>query len=133
MGSPLVGAQGTVKKTAAYSEYPRCPKNASKPWTDLTSCIKTDRHKFSFMGYSVRPENWRYTVWLHWDGDNLVGDFSKPPVGVELYGHTGDKESDFNAFENKNLADDPQYKSFVDEHHALAVAHWSKTTGKKQL
>eukprot|EP01047_Picozoa_sp_COSAG01_P109886 COSAG01_NODE_38735_length_485_cov_35.178756_2_plen_51_part_01 len=29
----------------------------------------------------------RYTVWLWWDGSRLVGDFARPPVGVELYAH----------------------------------------------
>merc|ERR1711941_64512 len=55
------------------------------------------RQHFSVMGYSVRTESWRHTVWLHWDGKNLVGDFGRPPVGIELYSHAGDKESNFDA------------------------------------
>merc|ERR1711879_711725 len=103
------------------------PKNVSKPWTDTTSCVHTHREDFTVMGYSVRTDSWRYTVWLHWDGKQLVGDFSKPPVGVELYSHAGDKESDFDAFENANLASDSHYADVVAQHHALAVAHWSKS------
>jgi hypothetical protein len=40
----------------------------------------------------------RYTVWLWWDGSRLVGDFARPPVGVELYAHLGDTEADFDLY-----------------------------------
>ena len=40
----------------------------------------------------------RYTVWLWWDGSRLVGDFARPPVGVELYAHSGDTEADFDLY-----------------------------------
>ena len=38
---------------------------------------------------------WRYTEWTWWDGQNLVGDFTRDPVGVELYPHTDDTEANF--------------------------------------
>jgi hypothetical protein len=40
-------------------------------------------------------DDWRYTEWTWWDGTNLVGNFSREPVGVELYPHKGDTEADF--------------------------------------
>jgi len=125
--SPIVLGTGvSPNKTAAFSEYPRCPQNVSEPWDDTTSCIKTNKSDFTVMGYSVRTENWRYTAWLHWDGANLVGDFSKSPVAVELYSHAGDTEADFDAFENVNLAGNPKYANVLSEHYDIAVKHWSK-------
>ena len=127
--SPYVvaGSGAAPNKTAAFSEYPRCPSDLSKPWTDLTSCVHTHKQKFAVMGYSVRSSDWRYTVWLHWDRANLVGDFSRPPVGVELYDHRGDTEADFDAFENVNLAGQPRYKDVEAQHYAMAKAQWEKT------
>ena len=122
--SPLFTNPTTRLKTAAYSEYPRCPKNISTPWDDTTSCVHTERAQFTAMGYSVRTDEWRYTVWLHWDGNRLVGDFSQPPIGVELYSHQGDDGTDFDAFENENVVHDNP--DVVEQIHALAVAHWSK-------
>ena len=54
------------------------------------------------MGYSVRSVDYRYTVWLRWDGRKLQGDFTQKPVGEELYTHKGDTGADMNAFENKS-------------------------------
>lgn len=134
--SPLVGggrwpSSYQAKTPVAFSEYPRCPKNVSTPWTDTTSCIKTDRHHFTVMGYSVRTEDWRYTVWLWWDGDALQGDFTRPPVGEELYDHRGDDGTDMDAFENVNVAADPANSAIVQQHYALAKAQWD-TKGSRE-
>jgi hypothetical protein len=63
---------------------------------------------------------------MHWDGVHLVGDFSKPPVGEELCAHAGDPESDFDAFETLNLADNATFAPAKATMRALAVAHWQK-------
>lgn len=79
------------------------------------------------MGYSVRDDKFRYTVWTPWDGDKLVGRFDVDNYGVELYAHLPDGEEDnFNNYENVNLAGDPRYAQDVDRLHAAAVAQWSK-------
>jgi len=123
--SPLIGAKGSwATKAAVYSEYPRCPKDISTPWDDTTSCVHTQRTKFTSMGYSVRTSDFRYTVWLYWDGAKLQGDFTRDPIGVELYDHAADVESDFDAFENKNLAGDPAQKENLAKLYAMAKAHW---------
>lgn len=122
--TPLFTHPEIPLKDAAFSEYPRCPHNISTPWDDTTSCVHTDRTKFTAMGYSVRTDNWRYTVWLQWDGTKLAGDFSRPPIGVELYAHTGDDGTDFDSFENVNVATDPENQAIVADMHAKAKAHW---------
>mmetsp|Transcript_5689 Transcript_5689/g.13844 ORF Transcript_5689/g.13844 Transcript_5689/m.13844 type:complete len:169 (+) Transcript_5689:47-553(+) len=114
-------------KQYAFSEYPRCPPDWKQPWGDITSCVHTDRTKFTSMGYSVRADGYRYTVWTPWDGDRLVGRFDVADYGRELYTHNaGHDEPDFNMYENVNLAYDPTYAHVVKQLHDAAVAHWSK-------
>ena len=55
----------------------------------------------TFMGYSVRTEQWRYTEWD--DGKR----------GVELYNEVDDPD------ELRNLADDPKYRATVGEMQTL--------------
>ena len=111
-------------KDAAFSEYPRCA-DPSTPWKDTTSCIKTSRSDFNIMGYSVRTDAWRCTLWMHWDGKNLVGDFGRDPAGVELYAHaSGGMETDYDEYENENVADGNP--GVVAAMLARAKAHWGK-------
>lgn len=126
--TPLFSDPSDNLKEAVFSEYPRCPSNVSEPWTDHTSCIRTDKHKYTVMGYSVRTDQWRYTVWLRWDGTRLQGDFDSSPVGVELYSHQGDTDFDFDKFENENLADQAKYDTIIKKMHGIAVKHWNKTS-----
>ena len=63
-------------------------------------------------------------MWLHWDGAKLQGDFTRPPIGIELYDHTADEETDFDAFENVNLALEPEQRENVAMLYAMAKAHW---------
>ena len=123
--TPLFTEPSKELKDAAFSEYPRCPKNISTPWDDTSSCVHTDRTKFTAMGYSVRTNDWRYTAWLHWDGKHLVGDFSQPPIGVELYSHVGDDGTDFDAFENENVV--LKNPDVAKSMHTRIVAHWGKS------
>lgn len=67
-----------VKKVAgAISQTTRCRLNAtgvsgSRYIDDSTkdkyyaACVRTDRTKFAFMGYSLRTAQWRYTFWARW-------------------------------------------------------------------
>ena len=56
-----------------------------------------------------------------------MGDFSRPPVAVELYAHAGDTEAAFDAFENRNVAG--TQTQVVAQHMALARARWDKGRG----
>lgn len=122
--TPLMEKSRAKIKDAVFSEYPRCPPNVSAPWGDTTSCVQTPRENFTAMGYSVRTMEWRYTVWLYWDGEHLKGDFGRSPIGVELYKHKGDSGADFDAFENVNLAGDPAYKDVRNQLYEIAESHW---------
>ena len=67
------------------------------------------------MGYSMRTDRWRVTRWGGYDPKTGRPDFVSAPVGVELYDHLNDTESDFDAFENRNLATNPAYKDTLNE------------------
>ena len=109
---------------AAFSEYPRCCHNLTTPWDDTTSCTRTPRTRFTAMGYSVRVDVWRYTVWLHWDAQRLVGNFARPPIARELYSHpSGRADANFDANENVNVVD--QYQHIAAQLHLRAVQQWA--------
>ena len=109
----------------ALSVYPRCPANtvnASQMWR-ANDCLFVERSQFFAMGVTLRTEAYRYTEWLPWDGAALRPRFEAEPVGVELYNHTGDNGSDFDApFELFNLAEDPGYVGVRRELAALMRA-----------
>ena len=62
---------------------------------------------------------------MWWSGQNLAPDFTKPPAAVELYDHSGDAESNFNIFENANVAS--SNPGVVEEMMAIAKRQWEKT------
>jgi hypothetical protein len=74
----------------------------------------------------VRVPDWRYTAWMYWNGTLLLPDFSREPAGIELYAHGGDEESDFDMFENENVASDPAHAAVLEKLHAMAVEQWSR-------
>ena len=84
------------------------------------------------MGYSVRSVDYRYTVWLRWDGRKLQGDFTQKPVGEELYTHKGDTGADMNAFENKNLATEAAYAAVRKQMYDAAVKQWNANPRQEQ-
>lgn len=122
-GRPFLAISNEMGR-AAFSEYPRCCHNLSTPWDDTTSCTRTPRTQFTAMGYSVRVDAWRYTVWLHWDAQRLVGDFSRPLIARELYAHpAGTADASFDATENANVVDEHQH--VAAQLHQRVVHQWA--------
>lgn len=92
----------------------RIPANGSDAFAWPTTAFESDYCKSAHardiwaMGYSVRSLELRYTRWMRWDGDALAvgldgwsdGPKSAPTslLGEELYDHTGDDGTDFDAF-----------------------------------
>ena len=56
--------------------------------------------------------------WLVW--------WCRPAVAVELYSHATDDETNFNTFENENVAQ--AHADIVAQHMTLAKAQWQKPT-----
>ena len=70
-------------------------------------CVSNKPPTFQFMGLSLRsPRGWRYTEWLAWNGTAIAPNWHDVR-GVELYDHRGDDGTNFDAYENVNLAAGP--------------------------
>ena len=106
----------SAKLNASFTQYPRCPHNASTEWDDNT-CSSIGEKGPAFMGYSIRTSEWRYTAWMKWDIEERKAKWNEAPYAVELYDHTGSAEieNDFNQCETHNIAD--MKKDLVDQLH----------------
>ena len=142
--SPLFNkTQGTAAgvaalKDAVFSEYPRCFLNLSTPWDGYIrpapgnhangwgNCMSVGKHWIRAMGHSVRTADYRYTIWLPWDGRRVQSDFDAQPLGEELYLHSGDDGTDFDAYENSNVVADPRHAAVVKELFAMAKGQWDR-------
>ena len=85
VGMPLYGARGT-------------PDGADN------SCLEVERTDFTWMGYTMRTDRYRYTEWVGWDGDTLSPIWSALKA-AELYDHLNDTAAwtDADKYENVNL------------------------------
>ncbi|KAK3266230.1 hypothetical protein CYMTET_25131 [Cymbomonas tetramitiformis] len=116
---PLILGEMPEVKNASFSQYPRNPKNMSRPY-EQNGIDHTNRTLFKVMGYSIRVDEWRYTEWRYWNPQDLVADWT--PTGLmaaELYDHRGLKPypTDFDISENVNLA---EKKDFAEIRVSLA-------------
>merc|ERR1719253_58884 len=100
-------------KNSTFSQFQRCGQpTKGYPFKITDPCTaksegNSQPQKFTFMGHSIRTEQYRYTLWFAWDQKNLVCEWDKQ-VGEELYDHTGDMEPDIDSsFEQDNRAADP--------------------------
>ncbi|MEZ0386898.1 MAG: sulfatase, partial [Verrucomicrobium sp.] len=84
--APLLNDPGKPWKTAAFSQYPRGPKEAGK----------------AVMGYSMRTDRYRLTRWVDRNNPTQV-------TAVELYDHQTDPQ------ENINIAADPRHADLVKQ------------------
>ena len=113
-GASLVPAMlgGAGPRPHALSVYPRCPAdtaNASSMFAN-NDCCTVERSAFFSLGVSLRTDTWRYTEWPLWNGSALLPQWGAPLIGAELYNHSGDDGTTFDAsFEVLNLANDPAH------------------------
>jgi len=82
----------------------------------------------TLMGMSMRVDEWRFTAWVDFNYTTAEPIFpptaSQVPGGVELYAHFHDRESDFDEFENANLADSARTHVIVEALYRELVATW---------
>ena len=77
------------------------------------------------MGYSIRSDRWRYTLWLRWNGTAVAGWDGDAVVGEELYDHEGDDGMDTNKFDNINLdCGEAEHAAICAQHRAALKAGW---------
>lgn len=117
---PVLEDPSRVGKNQTFTQYPRCKTkdNKEEPWKMPTDnpCTQVDAKGFSSMGYSIRSDSMRYTIWLHWDSTDKQPKWDKMvPNGEELYDHSNDDGMDTDAFENENLADDKKYANIKEQ------------------
>ena len=81
-------------------------------------------HGLFLQGYSIRTLQWRYTLWLKWDGANkrVAGWGVDFIVGEELYDHEGDDGMDTDKYENENVA--ATNPEVCAQHRAALIAGW---------
>ena len=104
---PTTVQQGTLNKTMAFSQYPHSDNGASTPATECpffdqkedtcrsnpTDALRiglVDKNK-TWMGFSVRDQNWRYTAWIPYNGtraDWNAETNKTTPIIHELYNHS---------------------------------------------
>jgi iduronate 2-sulfatase len=131
-------------KSGVFTQYPRCNGSADlnnraregtlAPWDFPTNnaCTLVDPSAFRAMGYSLRTLDYRYTLWLRWDGVNKTALWDQPEVGEELYVHTGDLGDDTDFFENENVAPLKNYATIKADLRGKLRAGWAAALPKKQ-
>ena len=92
-------------RDAAYHQFPAC--NTPSFNSTRRQCNYTPASDFDFMGYSIRTKDWRYTIWLPWDGEILEAIWDRD-YADELYDHAGDDSSVFCKYEQVNMAAERQ-------------------------
>ena len=102
-------------KTAAFSQFPRCPQYNMEKEPAKWQCVPVPREQITIMGYSIRVADARYTEWRLWH--NCNADWSSNGiVAKELYDHSQDSGlgvASFDEFEFQNLAYDPSRQKQV--------------------
>lgn len=132
-------------KKAAFSQMARCFKKYSKhdvqcehPLEEFNSssgkddCEQVPRQCIEWMGYTVRTPEWRLTQWVRWNGTLLQPNFNMVNA-TELYWHSGPDFSDFGAWENKNVASDPDNAKAIESLKKLLRARFDPESTTRML
>ena len=97
---PLMQDTKATVKTFSMSQYPRKLKKATK-----SDAVKTDPELGKLMGYSMRTDKYRYTVWLNRDFRSSKDAYSADRVyTIELYDYEKDPLEKVNVAKDKNYA-----------------------------
>lgn len=120
---PILANPTREWKNATFSQHARLWKG--DPAILPNHCSGCPRDTFTHMGYTIRSKDWRYTEWLLWDGEALQPKWDQN-IGIELYDHRKDQcqVSDFNSFENVNVANETQFADVVTKLAAALRAGW---------
>ena len=122
-------------KNSTFTQYPRCGSTPTDvlPWLSATNnpCTHVKNTDFAAMGYSIRTDRWRYTIWVKWMS-NRRSDWSSP-VGEELYDHLGDTGFDTDFAENVNVAAAPANAQLKAELYAALRDGWKAALPQRVL
>ena len=80
----------------AFSQYARCPGKANwqhpvygHPDWYMNHCTHVPAQNITYMGYTVRSSDYRYTMWFSFNGTICEPEWDAPLQGEELYSHIG--------------------------------------------
>lgn len=123
--SAVLSNPTAVLKNVTYAQYSRCPGDRYWPKVEpnhpayfMNNCEGVPATNISFMGYTVRSSEFRYTEWRKWLPTCVADWTDLGRVGVELYSHEGQPgfPLDFDAWENENIASSPDVAKVIAEH-----------------
>eukprot|EP00039_Didymoeca_costata_P004773 m.76012 g.76012 ORF g.76012 m.76012 type:complete len:564 (-) comp12538_c0_seq2:173-1864(-) len=115
-------AEAPHNKTAAFSQYPRCPQYVMEKNPEGYECLEVPKENITRMGFSVRLADARYTEWRVWMPTCEADWTAAGLVAQELYNHSGDmgrSPATFDDYEYENLAYKPESQSQVKEMASL--------------
>lgn len=126
---PTSYEQGTRNKSLAFSQFPhksdwgckffRDDKCYNSPSGDVSYDVGKNTSS-DYMGFSVRDHEYRYTVWLPWDGEEFADWDVKGLKLEELYAYAGNDGSDFDGMDTVNLAYDSAHVATAKAMFGLA-------------
>jgi len=108
---PILEDPDSTVKDVALSTFPRCAHEGmpsygqrGMPGGADNTCLEVERTDFTWMGYTMRTDRYRYTEWVAWNGSDLAPIWSDLKAS-ELYDHKNDTGAWTNAdkYENVNL------------------------------
>jgi hypothetical protein len=146
---------GHVVKDFAMTQIPRCCSQNCKDqdlnkveWFKWEVCRGgnwewNDMNERTYMGYSLRTDQWRYTVWVPWSTKAFAPLWDQPLGGEELYDHRDprcNEKGNFDLCETRNLATEGSLAGVKEELYAKlrSVAdtynlnHWEAEKMKKE-
>mmetsp|Transcript_30119 Transcript_30119/g.90213 ORF Transcript_30119/g.90213 Transcript_30119/m.90213 type:complete len:714 (-) Transcript_30119:137-2278(-) len=112
-------------KNASFSQWPVCTRNISKMCMACTGPLSS-RVRILTMGYSIRTDTFRYTVWLPLNTTTFTGNFAVDPLAAELYDHRNSSVYDFDLDgETHNIVDDPRFADVASMLHRLVQRQYT--------
>jgi arylsulfatase A-like enzyme len=107
-------------KDAAFSQFAKTNGPNNSDWSVAN---KFHRNETKLMGYTVRVDDWRYTVWFPFD-DQHIRPILSTDLGRELYDHRGDSGLWLDGpYENINLVNEQQHSALVQELHQRVLGY----------
>ena len=98
-----------------------------------SACTSEASSAFAAMGYTIRTDRWRYTLWVKWDGQRLKPAHPEQVVGGELYDHHSDTGRDTDApYEAANLAGQPRHAVVQAQLRVALKAGWKAARPPQQ-
>lgn len=93
----------------------------------MNICSQVPAQNITFMGYTVRSSDYRYTMWFPFNGTTCEPEWDAQLRGEELYSHVGQTDpGNFDDYENINLIDDPNpmYAPIIEEHRTVLLQNF---------